>query len=122
MFRVGAGNKIEYRAIEPGRLFNGLRIVCRALKAGDLIVVEGAEPFIPVSCETAECADDSQREQASSRSRRAYSRRRMNSSPRPFIERPTMPPCSRSLTLAGGSAGDTTAFPRANTPESGPPT
>jgi RND family efflux transporter MFP subunit len=42
-----AGNKIEYRAIELGRVFNGLRIVRKGLKAGDLIVVDGAERVHP---------------------------------------------------------------------------
>ena len=47
VLRVAPGNKIEYRAIEPGRLFNGLRIVRKGLQAGDLIVVDGAERVHP---------------------------------------------------------------------------
>jgi RND family efflux transporter MFP subunit len=47
VFLVGAGNKIEYRGIELGRISGGLRIVRKGLKAGDIIVVDGAERVHP---------------------------------------------------------------------------
>jgi RND family efflux transporter MFP subunit len=47
VFLVGAGNKIEYRGIELGRISGGLRIVRKGLKAGDVIVVDGAERVHP---------------------------------------------------------------------------
>jgi RND family efflux transporter MFP subunit len=47
VFRLAPGNKIEYRSIELGRLFEGLRIVRKGLQAGDVIVVDGAERVHP---------------------------------------------------------------------------
>jgi multidrug efflux system membrane fusion protein len=47
VFLLAPGNKVEYRTIELGRLFNGLRIVRKGLKTGDVIVVDGAERVHP---------------------------------------------------------------------------
>ena len=47
VFLLGAGNKIEYRTIELGRITDGMRIVRKGLKAGDVIVVDGAERVHP---------------------------------------------------------------------------
>lgn len=38
---LGAGNKVEYRPVELGRGLQGLRIVRKGLKAGEVIVVNG---------------------------------------------------------------------------------
>ena len=47
VFALAAGNKIEYRAVELGRTAEGLRIVRKGLKTGDVIVVDGAERIHP---------------------------------------------------------------------------
>jgi RND family efflux transporter MFP subunit len=47
VFVVGEGNKIEYRRIELGRVVEGLRVVNKGLKAGEVIVVDGAERVHP---------------------------------------------------------------------------
>jgi multidrug efflux system membrane fusion protein len=44
---VGADNKLEYRAIQPGRLVDGLRIVRKGLKPDDVIVVSGLQRVRP---------------------------------------------------------------------------
>jgi RND family efflux transporter MFP subunit len=44
---VGPDNKIEYRRVKLGRLIDGLRIVREGLKAGDVIVVSGAQRVHP---------------------------------------------------------------------------
>lgn len=43
VFLLGPGNQIEYRRVTLGRIFGGLRIVREGLKAGDVIVVDGAQ-------------------------------------------------------------------------------
>jgi RND family efflux transporter MFP subunit len=47
VFLLGAGNQIEYRRVTLGRIFGGLRIVRDGLKAGDVIVVNGAQRVHP---------------------------------------------------------------------------
>jgi RND family efflux transporter MFP subunit len=47
VFLLGAGNQIEYRRVTLGRIFSGLRIVREGLKAGDVIVVNGAQRVHP---------------------------------------------------------------------------
>ena len=44
---LGPDNKIEYRKIKLGRVFDGLRIVREGLKPGDVIVVNGAQRVHP---------------------------------------------------------------------------
>jgi RND family efflux transporter MFP subunit len=44
---LGAGNQIEYRKVKLGRVIDGLRIVHEGLKAGDVIVVNGAQRVHP---------------------------------------------------------------------------
>jgi len=44
---LGADNKIEYRKVKLGRVVDGLRIVREGLKAGDVIVVNGAQRVHP---------------------------------------------------------------------------
>jgi multidrug efflux system membrane fusion protein len=44
---LGADNKLEYRAIQPGRIVDGLRIVRQGLKADDVIVVSGLQRVKP---------------------------------------------------------------------------
>jgi RND family efflux transporter MFP subunit len=44
---LGAENKIEYRKVTLGRIVDGLRIVRDGLKAGDVIVVNGAQRVHP---------------------------------------------------------------------------
>lgn len=44
---LAAGNKVEYRKVKLGRLVDGLRIVREGLKAGDVIVVNGAQRVHP---------------------------------------------------------------------------
>jgi RND family efflux transporter MFP subunit len=44
---LGAGNQIEYRKVKLGRVIDGLRIVREGLKAGDVIVVNGAQRVHP---------------------------------------------------------------------------
>jgi RND family efflux transporter MFP subunit len=47
VFLLGAGNKIEYRKVTLGRVIDGLRVVKEGLKAGDTIVVDGAQRVHP---------------------------------------------------------------------------
>jgi RND family efflux transporter MFP subunit len=44
---LGANNVIEYRKVKLGRVIDGLRIVRDGLKAGDVIVVNGAQRVHP---------------------------------------------------------------------------
>jgi RND family efflux transporter MFP subunit len=44
---LGASNQVEYRRIKLGRVIDGLRIVREGLKAGDVIVVNGAQRAHP---------------------------------------------------------------------------
>jgi multidrug efflux system membrane fusion protein len=47
VFLLGGGNKIEYRKVTLGRVIDGLRVVREGLKAGDTIVVNGAQRIHP---------------------------------------------------------------------------
>jgi RND family efflux transporter MFP subunit len=47
VFLLGADNKIEYRQVKLGRVIDGLRVVREGLKAGDTIVVNGAQRVHP---------------------------------------------------------------------------
>jgi len=47
VFVLGANNQVEYRRIKLGRVIDGLRIVREGLKAGDVIVVNGAQRAHP---------------------------------------------------------------------------
>jgi RND family efflux transporter MFP subunit len=47
VFVLGADNKIEYRKVKLGRVIDGLRVVREGLKAGDVIVVSGAQRVHP---------------------------------------------------------------------------
>jgi RND family efflux transporter MFP subunit len=47
VFLLGADNKIEYRKVKLGRVIDGLRVVKEGLKAGDTIVVNGAQRVHP---------------------------------------------------------------------------
>src|ERR1700728_3580690 len=47
VFLLGADNKIEYRKVTLGRVIDGLRVVREGLKAGDTIVVNGAQRVHP---------------------------------------------------------------------------
>lgn len=52
VLRVGADNKVEYRAVKLGPLIEGLRVVREGLAAGDVIVVKGIQqvrPGMPVT-------------------------------------------------------------------------
>lgn len=44
---LGPENKLEYRAIQPGRLVEGMRIVRQGLKPDDVIVVSGLQRVRP---------------------------------------------------------------------------
>jgi RND family efflux transporter MFP subunit len=44
---LGADNKVEYRKVKLGRVVDGLRVVREGLKAGDVIVVNGAQRVHP---------------------------------------------------------------------------
>jgi membrane fusion protein, multidrug efflux system len=44
---LGADNKVEYRKVKLGRVIDGLRVVREGLKAGDVIVVNGAQRVHP---------------------------------------------------------------------------
>jgi multidrug efflux system membrane fusion protein len=44
---LGPNNQVEYRRIKLGRVIDGLRIVREGLKAGDVIVVNGAQRAHP---------------------------------------------------------------------------
>jgi multidrug efflux system membrane fusion protein len=47
VFVLGANNQIEYRKVKLGRVIDGLRVVREGLKAGDVIVVNGAQRVHP---------------------------------------------------------------------------
>jgi RND family efflux transporter MFP subunit len=47
VFLLGANNQVAYRRIKLGRVIDGLRIVREGLKAGDVIVVNGAQRAHP---------------------------------------------------------------------------
>jgi RND family efflux transporter MFP subunit len=44
---LGADDKVEYRKVKLGRVIDGLRVVHEGLKAGDVIVVNGAQRVHP---------------------------------------------------------------------------
>lgn len=44
---LGANNQVEYRKVKLGRVIDGLRVVSEGLKAGDVIVVNGAQRVHP---------------------------------------------------------------------------
>lgn len=44
---LGANNQIEYRKVKLGRVLDGLRVVREGLKAGEVIVVNGAQRVHP---------------------------------------------------------------------------
>ena len=44
---LGADNKLEYRAITPGRIVDGLRIVRKGLEPDDVVVVSGLQRVRP---------------------------------------------------------------------------
>jgi RND family efflux transporter MFP subunit len=44
---LGANNQVEYRKVKLGRVIDGLRVVNEGLKAGDVIVVNGAQRVHP---------------------------------------------------------------------------
>jgi RND family efflux transporter MFP subunit len=44
---IGANNTVEYRKVKLGRVVDGLRIVREGLKAGDVVVVNGAQRVHP---------------------------------------------------------------------------
>jgi multidrug efflux system membrane fusion protein len=44
---LGANNTVEYRRVKLGRMIDGLRIVREGLKAGDVIIVNGAQRVHP---------------------------------------------------------------------------
>jgi membrane fusion protein, multidrug efflux system len=59
---LGADNKVEYRKVKLGRIVDGLRIVREGLKAGDVIVVNGAQrvhPGVTVTPERVSMGGDS---------------------------------------------------------------
>jgi RND family efflux transporter MFP subunit len=61
VFLLGANNQVEYRRIKLGRVIDGLRIVREGLKAGDIIVVNGAQrvhPGITVTPQTVTMGTD----------------------------------------------------------------
>lgn len=47
VFVLGLGNTVEYRGVKLGRIIDGLRIVREGLKAGDVIIVNGAQRVHP---------------------------------------------------------------------------
>jgi len=47
VFVLGSGNTVEYRRVKLGRIIDGLRIVREGLKAGDVIIVNGAQRVHP---------------------------------------------------------------------------
>jgi multidrug efflux system membrane fusion protein len=52
VYVLDADNKLEYRAVEPGRIVNGLRVIRKGLTKGDVVVTSGlqrARPGIVVS-------------------------------------------------------------------------
>jgi RND family efflux transporter MFP subunit len=61
VFLLGANNQVEYRRIKLGRVIDGLRIVREGLKAGDIIIVNGAQrvhPGITVTPQTVTMGTD----------------------------------------------------------------
>jgi hypothetical protein len=44
---LGPDNKLEYRAIQAGRIVDGLRIVRKGLKPDDVIVISGLQRVRP---------------------------------------------------------------------------
>jgi membrane fusion protein, multidrug efflux system len=44
---LGPENKLEYRAIQPGRIVEGMRIVRQGLKPDDVVVVSGLQRVRP---------------------------------------------------------------------------
>ena len=61
VFVLGANNQVEYRRIKLGRVIDGLRIVREGLKAGEVIVVNGAQrvhPGITVTPQTVTMGTD----------------------------------------------------------------
>jgi RND family efflux transporter MFP subunit len=44
---LGANNQVEYRKVKLGRIVDGLRVVREGLKAGDVIIVNGAQRVHP---------------------------------------------------------------------------
>jgi RND family efflux transporter MFP subunit len=44
---LGAGDMLEYRAVQVGRFIDGLRIVREGLKSGDIVVVNGLQRVRP---------------------------------------------------------------------------
>jgi multidrug efflux pump subunit AcrA (membrane-fusion protein) len=44
---LGAGNKVEYRPVQLGRATQGLRIVRKGLKPGEIVVVNGLQRVRP---------------------------------------------------------------------------
>ena len=44
---LGAGDMLEYRAVQVGRFIDGLRIVRKGLKSGDIVVVNGLQRVRP---------------------------------------------------------------------------
>lgn len=47
VFVLGANNQVEYRRVQLGRIIDGLRIVREGLKAGETIIVSGAQRVHP---------------------------------------------------------------------------
>ncbi|MGH8309756.1 MAG: efflux RND transporter periplasmic adaptor subunit [Steroidobacteraceae bacterium] len=47
VLKVGANNTLEYRTVELGRTFEGLRVVRKGLNAGDVIVTDGLQRLRP---------------------------------------------------------------------------
>jgi RND family efflux transporter MFP subunit len=47
VFLLGANNQISYQKVKLGRVIDGLRVVLEGLKAGDVIVVNGAQRVHP---------------------------------------------------------------------------
>jgi RND family efflux transporter MFP subunit len=61
VFVLGANNQVEYRRVKLGRVIDGLRIVREGLKAGDVVVVNGAQrvhPGITVTPQTVTMGTD----------------------------------------------------------------
>jgi RND family efflux transporter MFP subunit len=61
VFVLGANNQVEYRRVKLGRVIDGLRIVREGLKAGDVIIVNGAQrvhPGITVTPQTVTMGTD----------------------------------------------------------------
>ena len=55
---LGADNKVEYRPVELGRGIQGLRIVSKGLKPGEIIVVNGLQRVRPGTQVDAQADDD----------------------------------------------------------------